>query len=88
MSNDQSVDAPKALADFPAAPLTLEGFSILHQMFRLSARSGVSCGSLAARDGDDAVELFDKMAAQDGGPRYLPALGTRRSFPHSLPSQL
>ena len=35
---NRSKDRAKIPGDFPAAPLTLEGYSILHQMFRVRRR--------------------------------------------------
>ena len=37
---NRAKDRPKIPGDFPAAPLTLEGYSILHQMFRVRRANG------------------------------------------------
>jgi peroxiredoxin len=63
--------------DFPAAPLTLEGYSILHQMFRVRRRQ------LRALDGakrnaaiDEASKIFGEMARrEDGESALFSALG-------------
>jgi hypothetical protein len=38
MSSNRSSNELKIPGDFPAAPLTLEGYAILHQMFRVRRR--------------------------------------------------
>src|SRR5882762_4460214 len=57
MSND-----PKIPGDFPAAPLTLEGYCVLHQMFRVRSRDWRSVDSGRRTVLDDAATLFDTMA--------------------------
>src|ERR1700674_2605476 len=52
---------PKIPGDFPAAPLTLEGYNILHQMFRVRRRDWRSLGGRRTVL-DDASTLFDAMA--------------------------
>jgi chlorite dismutase len=67
----------KIPGDFPAAPLTLEGYSILHQMFRVRRRQ------LRALDGakrnaaiDEASKIFGEMARrEDGESALFSALG-------------
>jgi hydrogen peroxide-dependent heme synthase len=55
-------------ADYPAAPLTLEGFSVLHQMFRIRradwrALEAAKRGRAIA----DASAAFDEMARREDG---------------------
>jgi hydrogen peroxide-dependent heme synthase len=59
-------------ADFPAAPLTLEGFSILHQMFRIR-RADWRVLQAAKRDGAiaEALAAFDEMARREDGESAL-----------------
>jgi hydrogen peroxide-dependent heme synthase len=67
----------KIPGDFPAAPLTLEGYSILHQMFRLR-RGELRALDSAKRDAviDDASKLFGEMAGrEDGDSGLFSALG-------------
>src|ERR1700722_347267 len=63
MSSDRGKDRAKVPGDFPAAPLTLEGYSILHQMFRVRHRE-LRALDAAKRDAaiDEASQLFGKMA--------------------------
>ena len=59
---------PKTLADVPAAPLTLEGFSILHQMFRLRrAQWRALLESHQRGIVEQAVVVFDQMASREDG---------------------
>jgi peroxiredoxin len=80
MSSDRenrAKERPKIPADFPAAPLTLEGYSILHQMFRVQRRQ------LRALEADkrrailgDATKLFGEMSRrEDGETGLFSALG-------------
>ncbi|MGA9722403.1 MAG: hydrogen peroxide-dependent heme synthase [Candidatus Binatus sp.] len=70
-------DRTKIPADFPAAPLTLEGYGILHQMFRVRRRE------LRALDGakrdaalNEASKLFGEMSGrEDGETALFSALG-------------
>src|SRR5208282_2905905 len=70
-------DRLKMPGDFPAAPLTLEGYSILHQMFRVRRRE------LRALDAEkrsaalkDASKLFGEMSRrEDGESAIFCALG-------------
>lgn len=67
----------KIPADFPAAPLTLEGYSILHQMFRLRRRE-LRVLDLAKRSAmlKDASKLFGEMSRrEDGETALFSALG-------------
>jgi chlorite dismutase len=65
-------DRPKIPADFPAAPLTLEGYSILHQMFRVRRRE-LRALDAAKRDAalKDASRLFGDMARSEDGETAL-----------------
>ncbi|MGO9602704.1 MAG: hydrogen peroxide-dependent heme synthase [Candidatus Binataceae bacterium] len=68
MKTDRAAEAPRTLADVPAAPLTLEGFSILHQMFRL--RRSEWRGLLETQQQeiiDDAEKTFDEMGKREDG---------------------
>jgi len=70
-------DRAKIPGDFPAAPLTLEGYSILHQMFRVRRRE-VRAIDAAKRDAaiDDASKMFAEMARrEDGESALFSALG-------------
>ncbi|HZC46861.1 MAG TPA: hydrogen peroxide-dependent heme synthase [Candidatus Acidoferrum sp.] len=70
-------DSPKIPGDFPAAPLTLEGYSILHQMFRVRRRELRALDS-AKRSAalSEASELFAAMARrEDGETALFSALG-------------
>ena len=79
MSADQNRDRDKAKipADFPAAPLTLEGYSILHQMFRVRRRE-LHALDVAKRDAAlmAASKLFAEMSnREDGETALFSALG-------------
>ena len=65
-------DRAKIPADFPAAPLTLEGYSILHQMFRVRRRQ-LRALDAAKRDAaiNDASKLFSEMARREDGETAL-----------------
>jgi hydrogen peroxide-dependent heme synthase len=70
-------DRLKIPADFPAAPLTLEGYSILHQMFRVRRRE-LRALDAAKRNAalKEASKLFGEMAArEDGETALFSALG-------------
>ncbi|MGC2277530.1 MAG: chlorite dismutase family protein, partial [Candidatus Binatus sp.] len=70
-------DRAKIPGDFPAAPLTLEGYSILHQMFRVRRRELRALES-AKRDAaiDEASKMFGEMARrEDGETALFSALG-------------
>src|SRR6267378_5154620 len=66
MSND-----PKIPGDFPAAPLTLEGYSILHQMFRVRRRDWRALDVGRRTVLDDASTQFDAMARREDGESAL-----------------
>src|SRR5258708_952654 len=77
MSSDRRSDDLKIPADFPAAPLTLEGYAILHQMFRVR-RPAWRAVDEASRASilKDAVKLFDEMSRrEDGESALFSALG-------------
>src|SRR5512135_2919871 len=94
-----SADSPGYPADFPAAPLTLEGYSILHQMFRVRRPQWRAlCASSRKAALDDAAKSFDAMALRaDGESALFSALGHkgdlmlvhfRRSFDELREAQL
>jgi peroxiredoxin len=58
--------------DFPAAPLTLEGYSILHQMFRVRRRQLRGLDA-AKRDAaiNEASKMFGEMAERENGESAL-----------------
>lgn len=80
MSSDRenrTKNAPKIPGDFPAAPLTLEGYSILHQMFRVRRReiraleAAKRCAAI-----NDASRLLGEMSRrEDGESALFSALG-------------
>src|SRR5258708_20603264 len=65
-------DRAKIPGDFPAAPLTLEGYSILHQMFRVRRRE-LRLLDAAKRDAaiNQASKLFGEMARREDGETAL-----------------
>src|SRR5579871_3956750 len=65
-------DRAKIPDDFPAAPLTLEGYSILHQMFRVRRRQ-LRALDPAKRDAavNQASKLFGEMAQREDGESAL-----------------
>jgi hydrogen peroxide-dependent heme synthase len=69
---NRSKDRAKIPGDFPAAPLTLEGYSILHQMFRLRRRQ-LRALDAAKRDTaiNDASKLFGEMTRREDGETAL-----------------
>src|SRR5260370_18571832 len=71
MSSDRNSNDPKMHGDFPAAPLTLEGYSILHQMFRVRRRDWRSLDVGRRTLLDDASRTFDAMAQRDDGESAL-----------------
>ncbi len=62
----------KIPGDFPAAPLTLEGYGILHQMFRVRRRE-LRALDAAKRSAalKDASKLFGEMSRSDNGETAL-----------------
>src|SRR5277367_5625500 len=74
---NRAKDRPKIPDDFPAAPLTLEGYSILHQMFRLRRRE-LRALDFVKRDAaiTEASKLFGEMSQrEDGESALFSALG-------------
>src|SRR5258708_21882251 len=67
-----SSDRAKVPGDFPAAPLTLEGYSILHQIFRVRRRQLRALDSVK-RDAaiNEASKLFGEMARREDGETAL-----------------
>ena len=82
MSNDRTEQSrgrerAKIPGDFPAAPLTLEGYAILHQMFRVRRRE-IRMLDAAKRNAalEDASKLFGEMTRrEDGESALFSALG-------------
>jgi chlorite dismutase len=77
MSSNRSSNELKIPGDFPAAPLTLDGYAILHQMFRVRRRDwrALDSGKRKAIV-DDASRLFDAMSRrEDGESSLFSALG-------------
>ncbi|HUA32423.1 MAG TPA: hydrogen peroxide-dependent heme synthase [Candidatus Binataceae bacterium] len=74
MSTDEHRKIP---ADFPAAPLTLEGFSVLHQLFRVRRAEWRSLDVAArTRAVQEAASAIDEMARrEDGESAIFTALG-------------
>ena len=77
MSSNRSSNEPKVPGDFPAAPLTLEGYSILHQMFRVRRRDWRALDATRRKAiVEDASRMFDAMARrEDGESALFSALG-------------
>ena len=77
MSSDRSNSERKIPADFPAAPLTLEGYSILHQLFRVRRSAWRALDDATRRASvEDASKLFDEMSRrEDGETALFSALG-------------
>lgn len=72
MSNDRSSNEPKFPGDFPAAPLTLEGYGILHQMFRVRRRDWRTLDTGRRKTVvEDASHVFDAMARRENGESAL-----------------
>jgi chlorite dismutase len=70
-------DRSKIPGDFPAAPLTLEGYGILHQMYRVRRREWRALDT-ATREAAvaDASKLFGEMSRrEDGESALFAALG-------------
>src|SRR5260370_32210510 len=65
-------DRAKIHGYFPAAPLTLEGYSVLDQMFRVRRRQLRALDS-AKRDAaiNEASKLFGEMARREDGETAL-----------------
>jgi hydrogen peroxide-dependent heme synthase len=72
MKAADSPSGPKTLAEVPAAPLTLEGFGILHQMFRLRHQAWRAMPESQRRQMvDEAVGTFSAMASREDGESAL-----------------
>jgi peroxiredoxin len=72
VKNDRDGGAPTLPADYPAAPLTLEGFAILHQMFRVRrAQWRTLDGAARERMTADASRAFDAMGRREAGETAL-----------------
>jgi hydrogen peroxide-dependent heme synthase len=68
MSGDRSAERPGIPADFPAAPLTLEGFSILHQMFRVRRNDWRALDAAVQKTVvADASAKFKELARREDG---------------------
>jgi hydrogen peroxide-dependent heme synthase len=69
---NRSKERAKIPGDFPAAPLTLEGYSILHQMFRVRRRQ-LRAPDTAKRDAaiNEASQLFSEMSRREDGETAL-----------------
>src|SRR5208282_77714 len=68
MKTDRAADAAKTLAEVPAAPLTLEGFSILHQMFRLRRLEWRALPETRQREIlAEAEKAFEEMGKREDG---------------------
>jgi hydrogen peroxide-dependent heme synthase len=71
MSSDRNSNDPKFPIDFPAAPLTLEGYSILHQMFRVRRRDWRALDVGRQTVLEEASRAFDAMVRRDDGESAL-----------------
>ncbi len=74
---DDGENRHKLRAGYPAAPLTLEGFAVLHQMFRVRRAAWRALDSSAReRMAADASRAFDAMARREAGETaFYSALG-------------
>ena len=72
VEQNRAKDRAKIPQDFPAAPLTLEGYGILHQMFRVRRRQ-LRALDAAKRNAaiNDASKLFGEMARREDGETAL-----------------
>jgi hydrogen peroxide-dependent heme synthase len=77
MSSRRETDTPPLPADFPAAPLTLEGYAILHQMFRLARPTwralDASARNAAVAEASSAFREMERR--EDGESALFTALG-------------
>lgn len=65
MSSDEHRRVP---ADFPAAPLTLEGYSVLHQLFRVRRPEWRALDGESRRGAiEEAAAVFDEMMRREDG---------------------
>ena len=70
MKDDLNFGTPSV--DLPAAPLTLEGFAILHQMFRVRRTEWRATQDSARQEiVDEAVQVLDRMTAREDGETAL-----------------
>ena len=77
MTSDRSDGERKIPADFPAAPLTLEGYGILHQLFRVRRSAWRALDDATRRAAlEQASKLFDELSRrEDGETALFSALG-------------
>ncbi|HEY6420633.1 MAG TPA: hydrogen peroxide-dependent heme synthase [Candidatus Binataceae bacterium] len=77
MKTAKAGDEQKTVAEFPAAPLTLEGFAVLHQMFRVRRAPWRALEqSQRTRIVTEATRLFDELGRrEDGETALFSALG-------------
>jgi hydrogen peroxide-dependent heme synthase len=77
MSSRRETDTPPLPADFPAAPLTLEGYAILHQMFRVARPTwralDASARNAAVAEASSAFREMERR--EDGESALFTALG-------------
>jgi peroxiredoxin len=72
MKTDRPTESNAARIDQHSAPLTLEGFSVLHQMFRLRRADWRKLDDTARRGAlDEAARGFDEMARREDGESAL-----------------
>jgi peroxiredoxin len=72
MKTDRQSESNAAGIDQHSAPLTLEGFSVLHQMFRLRRADWRKLDESARRGAlDEAMRGFEKMARREDGESAL-----------------
>jgi len=68
MKQATPVDETRPNSEIPAVPLTMEGFAVLHQMFRIARpRWRALGGSEQKRVVSEAVALLDEMARREDG---------------------
>ncbi len=82
MKHEKSPDKDPAAAEIPAAPLSLEGFAVLHQMFRVrrAAWRALDSGE-QERILSEASETFAEMARrEDGESAFFSQLGHKGDF--------
>ena len=82
MKHEKSPDRDPAAAEIPAAPLSLEGFAVLHQMFRVrrAAWRALDSGE-QERILSEASETFAEMARrEDGESAFFSQLGHKGDF--------
>lgn len=82
MKHEKSPDRDPAAAEIPATPLSLEGFAVLHQMFRVrrAAWRALDSGE-QDRILSEASEAFAEMARrEDGESAFFSQLGHKGDF--------